>query len=51
MEDKEKSFEKAQMEVKKHKTVGEIKKEIQENYKIGIEYYEDVEKDKKIDEN
>ena len=46
MKDKEKSFEKAQMEVKQHKTEVEIKKDIEENYKIGIEYYEDVEKNK-----
>ena len=41
MEDEEKGFEKAQQEVKKQKSE-RVKKEIKENYKIGIEYYEDV---------
>lgn len=31
-------------EVRKKKDGNEIKQEIEENYKIGIEYYEDVEK-------
>ncbi len=44
MINEERSFEKAQQEVKKQKSEEEIKKEIKENYKIGIEYYEDVEK-------
>lgn len=43
MEEKD-IFKMALNEVKKKKDGNEIKKEIEENYKIGIEYYEDVEK-------
>ncbi len=42
----EKNFIKAQSEVKNPKTENEIKNEIEKNYKIGIEYYQDIEKDK-----
>ena len=43
MEDEETGFKKAQQEVKKQKSEEQVKKEIQENYKIGIEYYKDIE--------
>ena len=42
-EDDKDYFEEAKREVKKQLSSEEIKKEIKENYKIGIEYYEDVE--------
>lgn len=44
MEEDENIFEKAKREVKKEPSSEEMKKEIKENYEIGIEYYEDVEK-------
>lgn len=37
-------FEKAKIEVRKAPSSEQIKREIKENYKIGIEFYEDVEK-------
>ena len=42
-EDDKDYFEEAKREVKKQLSIEELKKEIKENYKIGIEYYEDVE--------
>lgn len=44
MQEDENRFEKAKREVKKEPSAEEIKKDIKENYEIGIEYYEDVEK-------
>ncbi len=43
MEEKD-IFKMAKNEVREKKDGNEIKQEIKENYKIGIEYYEDVEK-------
>ena len=46
MENKERNFEKAQIEVKKQKSEEQIKEEIKNNYKIGIGYYEDIKEHK-----
>ena len=45
--DEKNFFEEAKKEIKKKVSSEEIKKEINENYKIGIEYYEDVERHQK----
>ena len=42
--EKEKNKIKAEAKKLKHERNKNIKKEIQENYEIGIEYYEDIEK-------
>lgn len=41
--DEKNYFEEAKREVKRQPTSEEIKKEIKENYEIGINYYEGVE--------